>query len=169
MAAGGPTLRARGLRRRMTFTEQKLWRELRELDANFRRQAPIGRYFADFATHNPKLVVEIDGPVHEVFAEAAQRDVQRQSWLEAQGYKVLRFTTRQVDADVFGCAEAVKRQLALLLDGGGLGGGVAAEIDAWREWAPPPTPVKTPTNAATPPSPTLPPSRRKGAPTRDAD
>jgi very-short-patch-repair endonuclease len=79
------TGQARSLRRRMTWTEEHLWPELRKLKANFRRQAPIGRYFADFATHNPKLVVEIDGGVHERLPDVALRDFERQQWLESQG------------------------------------------------------------------------------------
>ena len=50
------------VKRRMTWTEARLWKELRKLDANFRRQAPIGRYFADFASHARRLVIEIMNP-----------------------------------------------------------------------------------------------------------
>jgi very-short-patch-repair endonuclease len=128
----------------MTWTEQRLWQELRKLDANFRRQAPIGRYFADFATHGPRLVIEVDGGVHERLDEVMLRDFERQQWLEGQGYTVLRFTDDQVRTDVHGCVEAMKRHLA-------------------------PRPDGAPSNAIcgeplrTPPSPALPPSRRKGA------
>jgi len=152
------TSRSRSLKRRMTFTEQKLWDELRKLDANFRRQAPIGRYFADFASHGAKLVIEIDGGVHERLAEVQLRDVERQQWLESQGYRVVRFTDRQVCDDVYGCVEAI----ALLLDGGGLGGGVAAESKDRRLSAPTPSGVQAFAALCTPPSPALPPSRRKG-------
>jgi very-short-patch-repair endonuclease len=120
-----PTRRARGLRRRMTRAEQVMWRELRKLDANFRRQAPIGRYFADFAAHGPCVVVEVDGEIHERLDEVVLGDWERQTWLESQGYRVLRFSNRQIEADVWGCIDQVK---ALLLDGGGLGGGVSAEL-----------------------------------------
>lgn len=143
----------------MTWTEQRLWEELRKLDANFRRQAPIGRYFADFAAHNPKLVVEVDGGVHERLPDVALRDFERQQWLQAQGYKVIRFTDRDVRNDVRGCVEKIK---ALLLDGGGLGGGVAAEMTEELRWAPAPNRTSPIDIVRTPPSPTLPPSRRKG-------
>ncbi|WP_372787010.1 endonuclease domain-containing protein [Phenylobacterium sp.] len=157
--APAATARARGLRRRMTWTERRLWQELRKLDANFRRQAPIGRFFTDFASHGHKLVIEVDGGVHERLPKVALRDVERQRWLEGQGYRVLRFSDRQVGSDVYACIEIVK---ALLLDGGGLGGGEAAEapqnalagVNALRR--------STVTSADAPPSPALPPSRRKG-------
>jgi very-short-patch-repair endonuclease len=101
------TGRARGLRRRMTWTETRLWKELRKLDANFRRQAPIGRYFADFASHGRRLVIEVDGAVHQRFGEVALRDAERQAWIESQGYRVIRFTDKQVSHDLHGCIETI--------------------------------------------------------------
>jgi very-short-patch-repair endonuclease len=160
--AAGATIRARSLRRRTTWTEQQLWKELRKLDANFRRQAPIGRYFADFAAHGPSLIIEVDGAIHERLPDVAARDAERQRWLEGEGYRVLRFTNEQVRNELHECVETVRRHLALLLDGGGLGGGEATE-------APRETPVGADAlsrsafiSTDTPPSPTLPPSRRKG-------
>jgi very-short-patch-repair endonuclease len=147
----------------MTWSEQKLWRALRKLDNNFRRQAPIGPYFADFAVHGQKLIIEVDGEIHERLPEVALRDAERQSWLETAGYTVLRFTNRQVADDVEGCIDAVKDQLALLLDGGGLGGGVAAELGAGRGRASAPNGIQNFSALRAPPSPALPPSRRKGA------
>ena len=95
----------------MTWSETRLWKELRKLDANFRRQAPIGRYFADFAAHGPRLVIEVDGAIHQAIAEIAVRDAERQAWLEAEGYRVLRFTDRQVSDDLSGCIDAVRLAL----------------------------------------------------------
>jgi very-short-patch-repair endonuclease len=171
----GVTSRAKGLRRRMTWSEQALWKELRKLDVNFRRQAPIGRYVTDFASHGRKLVIEVDGGVHERLDEVALRDAERQSWLEEQGYKAIRFTDRQVEDDVRVCVEVVRDILglprehaelhpseALLLDGGGLGGGVASALKAERGSASTPNGAHRPTVLGTPPSPALPPSRRKG-------
>lgn len=134
-----------------------LWRELRKLDANFRRQAPIGRYFADFATHGPKLVIEVDGGVHERLDEVALRDAERQAWLEGEGYTVLRFADRRVENDVEGCIAEVKG--ALRMDDGS----PFAKRVAERGMAPAPTSASHPDTLRTPPSPALPPSRRKGA------
>jgi len=145
------TNRARGLRRRMTWSEKTLWRELRKLDCNFRRQAPIGRYFADFASHGRKLVIEVDGGVHERLDDVILRDAERQRWMEDEGYTVLRFTDRQVSDDVEACVEAVKARLALRRD------------DLWLDVAPAPTSTTASHVLHTPPSPALPPSRRKGA------
>jgi adenine-specific DNA-methyltransferase len=61
---------------------------------HFRRQAPIGIYITDFAWHAGKLVVEIDGGQH---AQAQQTyDERRTSWLQSQGYRVLRFWNNDV-------------------------------------------------------------------------
>jgi len=158
--AAGATARARSLRRRMTWSEQKLWKELRKLEANFRRQAPIGRYFADFACHRPPLVIEVDGGVHERLPDVALRDFERQQWLEGEGYRVVRFTDRQVSDDVHACVATVK---ALLLDGGGLGGGEGSGLGPGALLGVDANSRLSVTAAATPPSPTLPPSRRKGA------
>jgi very-short-patch-repair endonuclease len=144
----------------MTRSEERLWRELRKLDLNFRRQAPIGPYFADFASHSRRFVIEVDGGVHERLADVAARDVERQRWLEGEGYRVLRFTDRQVTGDVRRCVEQI--QEALLLDGGGLGGGERVELRQMAEVGAGAPSSLSFTSAATPPSPALPPSRRKG-------
>lgn len=106
------TRRARSLRRRMTDSEARLWAALRPLDANFRRQAPIGPFFADFATHSRKIVIEVDGGVHQRLDHVALRDGERQLWLQSRGYSVLRFTDAEVDKDVAACIDRVKDILA---------------------------------------------------------
>jgi len=144
----------------MTWSEKTLWRELRKLDMNFRRQAPIGPYFADFAIHGRKLVIEVDGGVHERLDEVALRDGERQLWLQGEGYRVLRFSDREVENDVLACVEIVKK--ALLLNGGGLGGDVASRWTQEHGLTSTPARDLPSPSPVTPPSPALPPSRRKG-------
>ncbi|MFT4914104.1 MAG: very-short-patch-repair endonuclease [Brevundimonas sp.] len=91
----GAVGRARRLRRDMTFAEKQLWGALRTLNLNIRRQTPIGRYIADFAHHASRLIIEVDGPHHEEI-EAVESDLERTAWLNDQGYRVLRFKTRDV-------------------------------------------------------------------------
>jgi len=81
----------------MTKAETMVWWELRDhkLGVQFRRQMPIGPYTADFASNVMRLVVEIDGRTHAT-EEARLRDKQRQTWLEQQGWRVLRFTDEAV-------------------------------------------------------------------------
>jgi very-short-patch-repair endonuclease len=67
--------RARALRRDMTEAEKKLWQHLRQppfKEHNFRRQATIGSYFADFASHKLRIVIEVDGGQH---SDSAADDV----------------------------------------------------------------------------------------------
>ncbi|MGA2485102.1 MAG: endonuclease domain-containing protein [Roseiarcus sp.] len=84
---------ARGQRRQMTRAEATLWRALRghRLEGHkFRRQTPIGPYFADFVCLERKVIVEADGRTRES-EDAILRDAERDAWLRRQGYRVLRF------------------------------------------------------------------------------
>lgn len=89
---------SRRLRATMTDAEQKLWRHLWRIPiegTHFRRQVPIGRYFADFACHPIGLVIELDGSQHA--EDSARRyDGERTGFLQAQGYRVVRFWNAEV-------------------------------------------------------------------------
>ena len=105
--------RARGLRRAMTDAERKLWWCLRELpvdDTHFRRQATIGPYFADFACHHCKLVIEIDGSQH-ADAPNAVADAERTRFLERHGYRVLRFWNNDVLGNIEGVMTVIRDAL----------------------------------------------------------
>jgi very-short-patch-repair endonuclease len=96
--------RARRLRRDMTAAERKLWWKLRELAADgshFRRQATIGPYFADFACHTNRLVVEIDGGHHN-YGTQSKRDQKRDAYMKQNGYRVLRFWNNDVRENIEG-------------------------------------------------------------------
>ena len=97
--APGAVKRARRLRREMTLAEKLLWAELRKLDAHIRRQAPIGRYIADFACHETKLVIEVDSERHDL-PESQFHDAVRTQWLMSQGYRVLRFRNGDIFEDL---------------------------------------------------------------------
>jgi very-short-patch-repair endonuclease len=92
--------RARALRRDAE-AEKKLWQHLRQppfKEHNFQRQATIGRYFADFASHRLRIVIEVDGGQHLDNPE----DDQRTSFLVSAGYRVLRFWNNEVLANIAG-------------------------------------------------------------------
>ena len=85
------TPRARELRTNMTEAERALWKHLllRQLDGfNFRRQQPIDQYIVDFACLEARVLVEVDGGHH---AETVSQDAARDTLLESQGFRVLRF------------------------------------------------------------------------------
>jgi very-short-patch-repair endonuclease len=98
--------RARSLRRDATEAEKKLWQHLRQppfKEHHFRRQATIGSYFADFASHHDKIVIEVDGGQHSGSAS----DEVRTRYLEANGYRVLRFWNNEVLANISGVLSAI--------------------------------------------------------------
>lgn len=98
VAGGGPIARARALRKRPTEAEHRLWFALRLLKReglHFRRQAPIGPYFPDFACHRSKIVVELDGSQHADNA-IVQYDATRTAFRNWRGYRVLRFWNSEV-------------------------------------------------------------------------
>lgn len=80
-----------------TEAENNLWQELRanKLDVKFRRQHSIGNFIVDFVCLPAKLVIEVDGGVHNT-AENKEYDEGRTHELEKLGFRVLRFTNEQV-------------------------------------------------------------------------
>jgi very-short-patch-repair endonuclease len=88
----------REMRRESTPAEAAFWelvRAGRHEGLRFRREHPIGPYIVDFFCHAKALVVEIDGEIHDV-AAVKKNDVERQAALEAEGYRVIRFTNEEV-------------------------------------------------------------------------
>ncbi len=93
----------------MTEAEQKLWWHLRHLpveDTHFRRQATIGPYFADFACHHHRLIIEVDGSQHGE-ARGVRADETRTKFLTSRGYRVLRFWNNEVLEEIDGVMEAI--------------------------------------------------------------
>jgi very-short-patch-repair endonuclease len=91
------------------MTDAELWRHLRHLPIEhspFRRQATIGPYFADFACHERRLVIEVDGAQHNE-PENVARDAERSVYLESQGYRILRFWNNDVLKNIDGVMEAI--------------------------------------------------------------
>jgi very-short-patch-repair endonuclease len=83
------------LRRDATEAEKRLWQHLRQppfKQHHFRRQATIGPFFADFASHQLRLVIEVDGGQHA----SEGKDARRTDDLVARGYRVLRFWNNDV-------------------------------------------------------------------------
>src|SRR5207245_8153996 len=107
----GAHARARSLRRNMTEAECRIWQmlRLRRIDGyKFRRQVPLGRYVADFACHEARLIVEIDGGQHD---RSSPLEAERTLFLQAEGYRVLRFWNNEVLQNLDGVRDVLAREL----------------------------------------------------------
>ena len=97
----------------MTDAERVLWSILRgkQLDGfRFRRQVPLGPFVADFFCPEARLIIEVDGAQH--FEEDnLWRDWSRTQWLEAQRFRVIRFTNDDVFQRAGDVAEEIRRVL----------------------------------------------------------
>ena len=85
---------AKRMRRSPSMSERLLWKLLRgrQLEGfKFRRQVPIGRYVVDFVCLRHRLIVEADGPFHDEI-----RDAERDAWLRAEGFQILRFPNSEI-------------------------------------------------------------------------
>ena len=103
--------KARELRKNPTNAEQALWKHLRMRQIGgykFRRQQPIGPYIVDFVSFEREVIIEVDGGQH---SQQTEYDAERTAWLNAQGYRVLRFWNNQILEEV----EAVKAGILKVL------------------------------------------------------
>lgn len=90
----------------------QLWHHLRDRRLSgfkFRRQVPVGPYFADFCCAEQRLIVELDGGQH---VEQQAYDAERSLYLREQGFTVLRFWNDQVLQETEAVLEEILRQLA---------------------------------------------------------
>jgi very-short-patch-repair endonuclease len=104
---------AKKLRQNQTEAEKKLWLKLRNRQVDgvkFRRQQFIGPFIVDFACLDKKLIIEIDGGHHSQVINK-ERDKNRTSWLEQEGYQVLRFWNNDIIQNLDGVLEKIREML----------------------------------------------------------
>lgn len=108
-APSGSVDRARSQRRNATDAEKRLWRSLREQlpQAKFRRQSIVGPFYPDFLSFRHMLIVEVDGGQHN-----EEIDADRTRFLEARGFRVIRFWNHEVLGNTQGAIEAIANVLA---------------------------------------------------------
>jgi very-short-patch-repair endonuclease len=107
------SMQAKELRSNMSDAESRLWYYLRAKrfrGLKFRRQAPMGRYVVDFLCEEAHLVLEVDGGQH---AERVEEDSARTHWLNARGYRVIRFWNSDVWENVDGVLDTLAAALTL--------------------------------------------------------
>jgi very-short-patch-repair endonuclease len=97
--ANSTTLRTAAiLRKNMTLSEILLWKKLKGrkiFNTKFRKQHPIGMFIVDFYYHEYKLVIEVDGEVHNN-EEFSEYDSGRTAELNKFGIMVIRFTNDEI-------------------------------------------------------------------------
>ena len=98
-------IRSRELRKRLTPAEKVFWSRVRNRRFNghkFNRQYVIRYdidrssslfYIVDYYCHAKKLVVEIDGAIHDTMIES---DLLRDNRIKELGYRVIRFKNEEV-------------------------------------------------------------------------
>jgi len=99
---------ARSMRHEMTEAEKILWEYVRNKKLSglkFKRQYPIGRYVADFFCYEKKLIIEIDGSIHE---SREEYDKNRDEYLTASGYEILRIKNDEIIDSIETVIEKIK-------------------------------------------------------------
>lgn len=96
-------------------------------DYKFRRQHIIGEYIVDFVCLEKRLVIEVDGSVHNLL-EQIEHDKFRTEWLEKNGFKVIRFKNNEVLNLLFQTVEIIRKELNKQLVAPPSGAGGAGKI-----------------------------------------
>jgi len=100
---------AKELRKRSTDAEKLLWKHLRlkQLEGlKFRRQQPIdNNYIVDFVCFEKRIIIEVDGGQHVV---EQGKDIRRDSYLNKNGFNVLRFWNNEVLTNIEGVLEVIR-------------------------------------------------------------
>ncbi|VAW16378.1 Leucyl-tRNA synthetase [hydrothermal vent metagenome] len=124
--------RAKEMRKNPTKAEAKLWEALRDKKTGFkfRRQHPIYKYIPDFVCLEKRLIIEIDGEIHQYQLD---EDAERQLILEEKkGYHFLRFTNEQVLNDIDAIIDEISNKLKVLPSGEDLGGDFSISVFTTR-------------------------------------
>jgi very-short-patch-repair endonuclease len=133
-------IRAKYLRKNMPEAEIILWSKIQKnkLGYQFRRQYPIGPYFADFACLAQRLVVKLDGSQH-ITNEAVDYDNRRTEFIKSQNWTLIRIP----NADIKKNLDEVLHSLELALSGQEKASELFLEkydLEPNKNWIPPPVP-----------------------------
>ena len=105
---------SRAFRKNSTDAEIRLWAKLRLRRLNglqFYRQRIIVNYIVDFFCPKAKLIIEVDGGQH-YFGKIHDDDLKRDEYLKNLGFKVLRFSDRDVLTNIEGVVENILTNIA---------------------------------------------------------
>lgn len=111
--------RAKMLRENPTKAEKALWEVLKKkqlLGLRFKQQHPVNTFIADFYCHSLKLVIEVDGDIHDVEGNK-EYDENRTAELESFGITVIRFRNAEVLKNIKAVKREIEEVCEKLLDG----------------------------------------------------
>jgi very-short-patch-repair endonuclease len=106
--------KAKELRKNMTNAEKILWKRLniKQIEGfKFRRQHPINNFIADFYCHKAKLVIEVDGEIHNSL-DNREHDEGRTYEIEKYGIKIIRFKNQEIFSTIEKVIDEIKIYLA---------------------------------------------------------
>ena len=106
--------KAKEMRNRPTEAEKMLWNVLSNKGIDnykFRRQHIIGEYIVDFVCLEKRLIIEVDGSIHNQ-PEQIEHDKKRTEWLESKGFRIVRYSNRQIVNDILNSAESIRKELS---------------------------------------------------------
>ncbi len=102
--------KAKDMRANPTEAEAILWQHLKskKIGDKFRQQHLIGDYIVDFVCLSKRLIIEVDGKIHD---SQIEKDQERSNFLNDRGFKVVRFKNEEVVGNVDGIIEKIKKEL----------------------------------------------------------
>jgi very-short-patch-repair endonuclease len=106
---------ARELKKNETEAEKFLWSKLNKNQIKvfqFRRQHPINMFIADFYCAKLKLVIEVDGNIHEI-TDYKEHDNGRSDYFDDLGITVIRFTNEQILNEINYTASKIEETISL--------------------------------------------------------
>jgi 5-methyltetrahydrofolate--homocysteine methyltransferase len=113
--------KAKEMRNKPTETEKILWNFLCGKgfeNHKFRRQHVLGEYIVDFVCLKHRLIIEIDGSIHNT-PEQKEHDAHRTEWLNSKGFKVIRFTNNEVSTNIDNVLQTISTKLVAPPSGAG--------------------------------------------------
>ncbi|MFH7018995.1 leucine--tRNA ligase [Flavobacterium sp. FlaQc-47] len=107
--------RAKEMRNNPTEAEKILWLHLKSkgLEAKFRQQHLVDDFIVDFVCLSKKLIIEVDGEIHDSQQEA---DAKRTEILNEKGFKVIRFNNKEVLNNIDSVLTIIKHELNNAVD-----------------------------------------------------
>ncbi|MCK5153185.1 MAG: endonuclease domain-containing protein [Spirochaetales bacterium] len=111
-------IRAEEMRANPTRTEKILWEKLKnkQIGIKFRQQHVINKFIVDFCSIKSALIIEVDGAIHKNQKEA---DAERTRILEKEGYKVIRFTNKEIFYEIDTVVKKIREEATQPPKGGG--------------------------------------------------